>query len=213
MLGANDGLLSISSLMLGVSAADPSSHGLIVVGLAGLIAGALSMGAGEFVSVSSQEDTEQADLDVERLELLHSSAHEKDELRDMYIHRGLDKALATQVATQLTAHDALGAHARDEIGITSSLKAKPLQAAFVSAVSFTLGGAIPLLAHQFAALDYQMLTVALISLVSLAGLGALAAYVGGASMLRGALRVLVWGAIAMAVTSGIGSLIGSIAPL
>ncbi|HTD28499.1 MAG TPA: VIT family protein, partial [Xanthomonadaceae bacterium] len=196
MLGANDGVLSISGLMLGVAATHASAPGIVAAGVAGLVAGALSMGAGEYVSVSSQADTERADLEIEREALENDSVAEHAELRDIYIRRGLDHALATQVAQQLMAHDTLSAHARDDIGITDALTARPLQAAMTSALSFTVGGLVPLLAGVFAPHAVNRVVV-IVSLVVLAALGALAARVGGAPILRGTLRVLVSGAVAM----------------
>jgi VIT1/CCC1 family predicted Fe2+/Mn2+ transporter len=210
VLGANDGLLSISGLMLGVAAAHAGPAAILVAGIAGLVAGALSMGAGEYVSVSSQADIERADLDIERIALQTDYAGEREELRDIYVRRGLDRDLATQVARQLMAFDALGAHARDDIGITDALTARPLQAAVASAVSFALGGGIPLVAGIVAPDGWAVPVVSIISLVFLATLGALAAHAGGAPMMRGAARVLVWGALAMGVTFAIGTLFGAV---
>ena len=209
LLGANDGVLSISGLMLGVAAAHASPSGIFAAGIAGLVAGALSMGAGEYVSVSSQADTERADLDIERKALQNDPAAEHAELRDIYIRRGLDHELATQVSRQLMAHDALGAHARDDIGITEALTARPLQAAASSSVSFTLGGIVPLLAGILAPRE-AILVIAVVSFVLLAALGALAARAGGAPILRGAVRVLIWGALAMGVTGAVGALFGAL---
>ena len=209
MLGANDGVLSISSLMLGVAAANTSSSGILVAGLAGLFAGALSMGAGEYVSVSSQADTERADLEIERNTLQSEYDAEHQELRDIYVQRGLDYELAAQVSRQLMAHDALGAHARDDIGITEALTARPLQAAATSSISFALGGMVPLLADILAPEGIHIPVIATVSLIFLAVLGALAAHAGGASILRGAARVLVWGALAMGVTGAIGAIFGA----
>ena len=184
VLGANDGVLSISGLMLGVAAAHASPSAIMVAGIAGLVAGALSMGAGEYVSVSSQADIERADLDIERAALQDDFDAEHDELRDIYIQRGLDHDLATQVAQQLMAHDALGAHARDDIGITDALSARPMQAAMASSVSFALGGIVPLLAGILAPGARAVFAIASVSLVFLAVLGALAARTGGAPVLR-----------------------------
>jgi VIT1/CCC1 family predicted Fe2+/Mn2+ transporter len=209
VLGANDGVLSIASLMLGVAAAQTNASGVLVAGLAGLFAGALAMASGEYVSVSSQADTERADLEVERHLLQHEYEAERMELRDIYIHRGLAPELATQVAHQLMTHDAIGAHARDEIGITDALSARPLMAAVTSAISFTIGGIVPLLADFFASEGWQIFVIAVVSLIFLIILGALAARAGGASMLRGALRVLIWGALAMGVTSVAGAFFGA----
>lgn len=211
VLGANDGVLSISSLMLGVAAAHTNSSGILVAGFAGLFAGALAMASGEYVSVSSQADTERADLDIERHMLQHEYVAEHAELRDIYIQRGLDPELAAQVSQQLMTHDALGAHARDEIGITDALSAKPLMAAATSAVSFTIGGIVPLLADILAPDESKIPVIATVSLVFLIVLGALAAHAGGASMFRGAARVLIWGALAMGVTSAVGALFGAVA--
>ncbi len=208
VLGANDGLLSISSLMLGVASAHMHSSEILVVGIAGLCAGALSMGAGEYVSVRSQADTERADINLERVALEREYDVEKEELRDIYIRRGLDQALATQVAHQLMVYDALGAHARDEIGITDALTARPFQASAISAVSFTLGGMVPLLANIFAPAGGRISIIVIVSLIFLSLLGAIAAYVGGASILRGAVRVFIWGALAMTITSLIGRIFG-----
>jgi VIT1/CCC1 family predicted Fe2+/Mn2+ transporter len=211
VLGANDGVVSISSLMLGVAAAHTNSSGILVAGLAGLFAGALSMAAGEYVSVSSQADSERADLDIERHSLKHNYDTERAELRDIYVRRGLDQELAAQVSQQLMAHDALGAHARDEIGITEALTAKPLLAAVTSAVSFTIGGIVPLLADIFAPSQTPIPVIATVSLIFLMALGALAAHAGGAPILRGAARVLIWGALAMVVTGAIGAIFGAVA--
>jgi VIT1/CCC1 family predicted Fe2+/Mn2+ transporter len=211
VLGANDGLLSISGLMIGVAAAHATSSGIVVTGLAGLIAGALSMGAGEYISVSSQADTERADLDIERRALQQDYAAEHAELRDIYVRRGLDHELAAKVSEQLMAHDALGAHARDDIGITDALTARPLQAAMASSVSFALGGIVPLLASALAPVGILIPAIASVSLISLAALGALAAHVGGAARLRGAARVLVWGASVMGITGAVGALFGAMA--
>lgn len=211
VLGANDGILSISGLMLGVAAAHAHGSAVVVAGIAGLVAGALSMGAGEYVSVSSQADIERADLDIERQALENDYDGEHEELRDIYIRRGLDHDLATQVARQLMAHDALGAHARDDIGITDALTARPLQAAVASSVSFALGGSVPLLVGILAPGRMAVPVIATVSLVFLAALGALAARTGGASIVRGALRVLTWGAMAMGITFAVGTLFGAAA--
>ncbi len=208
VLGANDGVLSVSSLMLGVASANMDSSGVLVAGFAGLFAGALSMGAGEYVSVSSQADTERADLEIEKLTLANQYDDEQAELRDIYIRRGLDRDLATQVSHQLMAHDALGAHARDEIGITDALTARPLQAAIISAFSFTLGGVVPVLACIVSPTDTRVSVIIAISLIFLGSLGALAAQAGGASLFRGAGRVVIWGALVMGITSVIGRILG-----
>lgn len=210
VLGANDGILSISSLVLGVAAAHATSAGILLAGIAGLAAGALSMGAGEYVSVASQADTERADLEVEELSLQIAYDDERAELASIYLRRGLDPELANRVAEQLMAHDALGAHARDDIGISDALRAKPLQAAIASSISFAVGGVIPLLVAIIAPRIALIPSVASISLAFLLALGAAAARAGGAPLARGALRVLVWGAIAMGVTYAVGALFGAV---
>ena len=211
VLGANDGVLSISSLMLGVAAAHATQGQILVAGLAGLIAGSLSMGAGEYVSVSSQADAERADLALESKALEQDLDGEHAELRDIYVRRGLDHQLATAVSSQLMAHDALGAHARDDIGITDVLSARPMQASITSTFSFAVGGGIPFIAGVYTPDGFNIPVIAGVSLVSLAVLGALAARAGGASILRGAARVVVWGALAMAITSAAGRLFGAAA--
>jgi vacuolar iron transporter family protein len=205
LLGANDGVLSISGLMLGVAAMRATPSGVLAAGIAGIVAGALSMGAGEFVSVSSQADTERADLDIEQKAIQHDPASELAELRDIYVGRGLDPELAAQVAQQLMTHDALGAHARDDIGITETLTARPLQAALVSSIGFALGGITPLITGILFPREGS-LVIAVVSLVFLGGLGALAAHIGGAPIIRGAARVLIWGTLAMGITTGVGTL-------
>ena len=207
-MGANDGLLSISSLLLGVAAANISHDSFLVTGFAGLIGGALSMGAGEYVSVSSQADAEQADLDMERHALRHEYDAEHAELRDIYIDRGVNPELASLVAQQLMEKDALGAHARDDIGITDALSAKPLQAAVASSLSFLAGGIIPLGASILTPANYTIFTIAAVSLFFLAMLGGLAAYSGGASLFRGASRVFVWGSLVLTVTAAAGKIFG-----
>lgn len=210
VLGANDGIVSTSSLIVGVAAAHASSHGVLVAGVAGLVAGAMSMAAGEYVSVSSQADIERADLDRERSELVASPSTELAELTAIYVGRGLDPALAKQVAEQLTARDALGAHARDELGITDSLSARPVQAALASAATFAVAGSMPLLTAMIVPGAHLIRAVAASSLLFLAILGGLAAFGGGAGAARGALRVTFWGALAMALTAGVGALFGTI---
>ena len=209
VLGANDGIVSTASLVLGVAAAAAGRDELLVAAAAALVAGAMSMAAGEYVSVSSQADTEAADLARERRELAEDHELEHRELMHIYIKRGLDEALASEVATQLMAHDALGAHARDELGLTDLHTARPLQAAVASASSFAVGAALPLLLTATAPLASLTLIVGGGSLVTLAALGALAANAGGASLWKGALRVCIWGAAAMAATMGIGTLVGT----
>lgn len=209
VLGANDGIVSTASLMVGVAAANVGRNELLVAGVAGLVAGAMSMAAGEYVSVSSQADTEQADLKRERAELKAQPEHEHQELAAIYIKRGLAPELAEQVAQQLMAHDALGAHARDELGISETLSARPVQAAFTSALTFSVGAALPLLAALVAPPSLLLPVVAGVSLVVLTALGALAARTGGAPILRASLRVVFWGALAMGLTAGVGKLFGS----
>jgi VIT1/CCC1 family predicted Fe2+/Mn2+ transporter len=209
VLGANDGIVSTASLVVGVAAADAGRSNILVAGVAGLVAGALSMAAGEYVSVSSQADTEHADLTRERGELASDPAAEEDELAGIYVGRGLEPSLARSVAQQLMARDALGAHARDELGMSDELAARPLQAAVASAGTFAVGAGLPLLTAMLAPPDVLAPVVAAISLVCLAGLGALAARVGGASAAIGAGRVAFWGALAMAATAGVGALFGA----
>lgn len=209
VLGANDGIVSTASLILGVAAAHASHASILVTGAAGLVAGAMSMAAGEYVSVHSQADTENAELAKERHELRTDSDGEHKELAAIYVSRGLEPALATQVAAQLMAHDALEAHARDELGITEALRARPLQAALASALSFSVGAALPILVVAISPPTVLIPGVFLGALVFLVLLGAMAARVGGASMLTGALRIGFWSALAMAVTAGVGTLIGN----
>jgi vacuolar iron transporter family protein len=209
VLGANDGIISTASLVIGVAAAQASRSDLLVAGMAGMVAGAMSMATGEYVSVSSQTDTEQADLARERHELEHDVEFERDELAGIYVGRGLDADLARRVADQLMAHDALGAHARDELGITEQLAARPVQAALASAASFAVGAALPLLLSAVAPAARVIPVVAAASLVFLGALGGLAARIGGAPALASAVRVTFWGALAMALTAGIGALFGA----
>jgi VIT1/CCC1 family predicted Fe2+/Mn2+ transporter len=210
VLGANDGVLSTSSLMLGVAAAHASHRSVLITGVAGLVAGAMSMAAGEYVSVHSQADTEKADLKLERAELATDNEGEQKELMAIYVARGLDPSLAKQVARQLMAHDALGAHARDELGISKTFSARPIQAALASACSFAAGAVVPLLVTTVASSSAVISLIAGTSLVFLALLGGLAARAGGAEVMVGALRVTFWGALAMGVTAGIGSLCGKL---
>jgi len=210
VLGANDGILSTSSLMLGVAAAHATHNNIVVAGVAGLVAGAMSMAAGEYVSVHSQADTEEAELNLERAELRADDKGEHKELMAIYVARGLEPALAKQVAKQLMAHDALGAHARDELGISETFRARPIQAALASAGSFAVGAAMPLLVTVTAPPASLIPLVSATSLVFLALLGGLAARVGGARMVSGAIRVTFWGALAMALTAGVGWLFGSV---
>lgn len=211
VLGANDGIVSTASLIIGVAAASATHGHVLLAGVAGLVAGAMSMAAGEYVSVSSQSDTEAADLEQERLSLEQNFEMEKVELAHIYENRGLESELAIQVAEQLMAHDALGAHARDEIGISHVVTAQPIQAALSSAATFTLGAALPLIVAWAFPGPQLIAIVAVASLVFLAGLGALAARTGGASIAAGALRVTFWGALAMTLTAGVGRLFGVVA--
>jgi vacuolar iron transporter family protein len=208
VLGANDGIVSTASLVLGVAAAHATHSNVVVAGVAGLVAGAMSMAAGEYVSVHSQADTEQAELARERTELTADEKGEHEELMEIYIGRGLDPALAKLVAEQLMAHDALGAHARDELGISETLRARPLQAACASACSFAVGAAMPLLVTAITPEGRLIPLVSGTSLACLALLGGMAARVGGARVTVGALRVTCWGALAMGLTAGVGALFG-----
>jgi vacuolar iron transporter family protein len=209
VLGANDGILSTASLILGVAAANGSHSNILIAGVAGLVAGAMSMAAGEYVSVHSQADTERADLEREKRELKADEQGERRELTAIYIGRGLEPKLAAQVADQLMAHDALGAHARDELGITDALTARPVQAAVASAASFAVGAAMPLAVSFFSSQAIIIPFVSVTSLVFLAVLGGVAARAGGASIGVGALRVTFWGALAMALTAAVGMLFGT----
>jgi len=209
VLGANDGILSTASLVLGVAAAHAAHKNVLIAGVAGLAAGAMSMAAGEYVSVHSQADTEQADLKLERAELKADDRGEHKELTAIYVARGLDPSLAKQVAKQLMVHDAIGAHARDELGISETLRARPIQAALTSAGSFAVGAVMPLLITAMAPATSLIPLVSGTSLVLLALLGGLAAHAGGAGVLMGAIRVMFWGALAMALTGGVGSLFGT----
>ena len=209
VLGANDGILSTASLVLGVAAAHGSHGALLTAGVAGLVAGAMSMAAGEYVSVHSQADAEKADLAVERAELKTHDKAEHAELAAIYVGRGLEPALAKQVADQLMAHDALDAHARDELGLSKTTMARPIQAALASAASYAAGAAVPVLTILIAPQPIIAPIVAGASLISLAALGALAAKVGGANVVTGAVRVTFWGALAMGVTSAVGALFGA----
>jgi len=208
VLGANDGIVSTASLIIGVAAAGAVQESVLLAGVAGLVAGAMSMAAGEYVSVCSQADTEQADLDMEQQSLAEDEEFEKQELADIYQGRGLEPALAMQVATQLMAHDALGAHARDEIGISPNNTTQPVQAALSSAATFTIGAALPLLVAWLTPIAWLIHTVATASLLFLALLGSLAAQAGGAKVMTGAIRVTFWGALAMLLTAGVGHIFG-----
>src|SRR5262245_3854387 len=209
VLGANDGIVSVASLIVGIAAANAGRREVLLAGLAGLVAGAFSMAAGEYVSVSSQADTEQADLELERRELAARPGAEEDELTAIYVRRGLDSELARTVARQLMAKDALATHARDELGLTSELAARPLQAALASAATFAIGAGVPVLTIVLAPLGALVVVVSAVSLVCLAALGAIAARAGGAPARVGAARVAFWGALAMAMTAGVGKLFGT----
>ena len=211
VLGANDGIVSTASLVIGVATAGASHDTILITGVAGLVSGAMSMAAGEYVSVSSQADTEAADLARERLELENDHENELKELTGIYTARGLTPDLAHQVASQLTAHDALGAHARDELGIIEAMNARPIQAALASAGTFAIGALLPLLVVLFAAAPLTITYTAIMSLLFLAALGALAAKAGGANVLLGTARVAFWGVLAMAATAGVGGLFGVVA--
>ena len=208
VLGANDGIVSTASLVLGVAAANAETQGILVAGVAGLVAGTMSMAAGKYVSVSSQADTESADLAREKHELATNPEQEHAELTSIYIKRGLDKSLAAQVATQLTQHDALAAHSRDELGISDTLAAKPVQAALASAGTFAVGAALPLLMVLILPTSALMWGVAASSLFFLALLGYMAARAGGSPVMASVTRVTFWGALAMGLTAGVGALFG-----
>ena len=210
VLGANDGILSTASLVVGVAAAHASRGSVLIAGVAGLVAGAMSMAAGEYVSVSSQADTEQADLERERRELEEDDEGERKELASIYVGRGLDPLLAKQVSEQLMAHDALGAHARDELGISVVSRARPIQAALASGTTFSFGAAMPLLTVLVAPETGLVPIVFGTSLFFLAGLGLLAGFTGGAPMIRAAVRITFWGALAMGLTAAAGALFGTI---
>lgn len=211
VLGANDGVVSTASLIIGVAAANTTHEGILLSGVAGLVAGAMSMAAGEYVSVSSQSDTENADLTLEKNSLENDWDFEKNELAVIYEGRGVEPSLAQQVAEQLMAHDALGVHARDEIGIAENGNARPVQAAFSSAGAFTVGAALPLLVAWTVPVNLLIVLVAVFSLVFLAFLGGIAARTGGASMTIGVIRVTFWGALAMILTAGVGRIFGVVA--
>jgi vacuolar iron transporter family protein len=209
VLGANDGIVSTASLLVGVAAAHVTRHEILVTGVAGLVAGAFAMAAGEYVSVSSQADTESADLDREKHELSSQPAAEEDELSQIYVRRGLEPDLARMVARQLMARDALAAHARDELGLTAELAARPLQASIASATTFAVGAGVPVLAVLLAPLNMLVAVTSAVSLLCLMALGAIAARAGGASAVTGAVRVVFWGAVALAATAGVGTLFGT----
>lgn len=209
VMGANDGIVSTASLVVGVAAADAGRHGVLIAGVAGLVAGAMSMAAGEYVSVSSQADTEQADLARESEELEQDRDLEREELTAIYVGRGIERSLAQQVADQLMAHDALGAHARDELGISEVMTARPVQAALASAGTFAVGAMMPLVTAAVAPEGIIVPLVAATSLVFLCVLGGMAARAGGAPVIRAAVRVTFWGALAMVLTAGVGHLVGT----
>lgn len=211
VLGANDGIVSTASLIIGVAAADTTQTAILLAGVAGLVAGAMSMAAGEYVSVSSQSDTEKADLEVEKRSLEENPEYERAELANIYVQRGLTPAFAAEVAAQLMERNALETHARDEIGITEDAKARPIQAAFASAGTFTIGAALPLVTAWIAPPPRLIAAVAVLSIVFLAVLGGVAARAGGAPILRGSLRVCFWGALAMAITAAAGRVFGGVA--
>jgi VIT1/CCC1 family predicted Fe2+/Mn2+ transporter len=209
VLGANDGIVSTASLVVGVAAANAASSEILVAGVAGLVAGAMSMAAGEYVSVSSQSDTERADLERERKELATDSKFEHEELAAIYVKRGLDAELARQVAEQLMAHDALATHAREELGISELTTARPIQAAFASAATFAVGAALPIIVVLLTPRGALIPVVIVSAILSLSLLGGFGAYAGGAPVVRAALRVTFWGALAMALTAGVGALFGA----
>ena len=209
VLGANDGIVSTASLVIGVASAQADHRAILIAGVAGLVGGAMSMAAGEYVSVQSQVDAEQAALTTERAELRDAPADELTELTAIYAARGLDRALAHQVAVALTHHDALDAHARDELGITAQMRARPVQAALASAASFSVGASLPLLVIVWAPARFMQPAIAATSLLCLGALGGLAAQAGGAAPLRGAIRVVCWSALSMAAAAGVGALLGA----
>jgi VIT1/CCC1 family predicted Fe2+/Mn2+ transporter len=211
VLGANDGIVSIASLIIGVAAAETTRNDILLAGVAGLVAGAMSMAAGEYVSVSSQSDTEKADLELEKRSLEENPDFEREELTNIYVQRGMTPQLAGEVAAQLMTHNALETHARDEIGIIEGAKARPIQAAIASAGTFTIGAALPLLTAWIVPLSHVIAAVAILSIVFLAALGGVAASAGGAPIVKASVRVCFWGALAMALTAGVGRLFGVIA--
>lgn len=208
VLGANDGIVSTASLIVGVAAAETSHQSILIAGVAGLVAGAMSMAAGEYVSVSSQADTESADREKEKRELESDWDFELDELTDIYISRGLDKKLAREVAVQLMEHDALTTHLRDELGLTEQMAARPIQAGLASAASFAVGAILPLIAVLLVPLNYVIVTVSCVSMLVLVILGALSSIIAGAKLSTGIIRITFWGAAAMLLTAGVGSLFG-----
>lgn len=211
VLGANDGIISTSSLLMGIAAANANLSTLLITGFAALVAGALSMATGEYISVSSQADTEKADIEREKHELATNLSAEIDELTTIYVNRGLEPTLAAQVATQLMEKDPLGTHLRDELGITHTLRAKPLQAAIFSAFSFALGALLPILVVLLAPKIVLVRTIFIVAILLLAILGSIAAFIGGSSMWKGCLRVMLWGTLAMLITTLVGFLLGKVA--
>ncbi|WP_337833319.1 VIT family protein [Geoanaerobacter pelophilus] len=210
MLGANDGTISVASLVVGIAASGAPKNSILLTGVAGLVAGAMSMAAGEYVSVQSQADTELADIEREKQELADDPENELSELTSIYVSRGLDEPLARQVAEKLMSDDALLAHARDELGITETLRARPVQAAFASAISFVIGAIVPIITVLLAPAALVTEISSVIALLTLAGLGATAAYAGGAPVAKGAIRVAFWGALAMGLTAGVGKFFGAV---
>ena len=210
VLGANDGTISVASLIIGVAAAGASQSSILISGIAGLVAGAMSMAAGEYVSVQSQADTEKADIELEKHELETEPEHELEELTLIYVNRGLDEPLAKLVAERLMSKDALGTHVRDELGITETLRARPIQAAFASAISFLAGAIIPIAAVLLSPANLIAEVSAATALFTLVILGGTAAYTGGAPVVKGAMRVAFWGALAMGVTAGVGRIFGTV---
>ena len=210
VMGANDGIVSTASLIVGVAAASPDRNSVLIAGVAGLVAGAMSMAAGEYVSVSSQSDTERADLDTERAALDAAPEEELEELAKIYMERGVQQELARQVAVQLTEYDDLAAHARDELGISETVSSRPVQAALISAVTFSIGAVLPLAAVAITPVSRAIPVVSVASLISLGLLGAISARAGGAGSIKAALRVMFWGALAMAATAGIGAMFGTL---
>jgi vacuolar iron transporter family protein len=210
ILGANDGLLSTASLIVGVAAASTPASGILIAGVAGLVAGSVSMAAGEYVSVSSQHDTEQADLARERAEQESEPEAELEQLANIYVERGVSKDVAKIVAKQLTAKDALGAHAQDELGITKEMSARPIQAALTSALTFALGAAMPLVVVLLSPSAKLVYAISITTLIFLGGLGAIGAQIGGSNILKGMMRVTFWGALALGLTAAIGALVGQV---
>jgi vacuolar iron transporter family protein len=208
VLGANDGIISVTSLVVGIAASGASASSILLAGLAGTVAGAISMAAGEYVSVQSQADTETADIEKERNELITQPEYELEELTSIYVSRGLDIELAKQVAEKLMVADALGAHARDELGISETLRAKPFQASIASAISFTVGALVPMVTVFLVPADLATKIASAVAVLTLFILGGTAAYLGGASIMKGGIRVAFWGVVAISLTAGVGKLFG-----